>query len=122
MNRLAFSRIICETMYGDDMNQKYNLDSKEIFDKQFHVDIKGYSATEVDAFLDLIIEDYSTYDQYVAELGAHLQRYEDENQRLRSRIVELESSLQFEKEKKVSVDQVDLLKRISNLEEAVFKK
>ncbi|MDQ0359605.1 DivIVA domain-containing protein [Breznakia pachnodae] len=104
------------------MVQKYNLEVKEILEKQFHIDLKGYATHEVDMFLDMIIEDYESYQNYIEELGTHLQRYEDENRKLNSRISELELKLKFESDKQVSVDQVDLLKRISNLEKEVFKK
>jgi len=104
------------------MMQKYNLNAKEILEKQFHIDLKGYTTHEVDMFLDLVIEDYESYQNYIEELGGHLQRYEDENRKLHSRINELELKLKFENDKTGSVDQVDLLKRISNLEKEVFKK
>ncbi|MDF9824619.1 cell division initiation protein [Breznakia sp. PF5-3] len=104
------------------MNQKYNLNTKKILEKEFHVDMKGYSTHEVDVFLDLVIEDYEAYDQYVEELGTHLQNYEAEIKKLHGVIAELEATLKYESGKQQSVDQVDLLKRISNLEKTVFKK
>ena len=104
------------------MVQKYKLDIKGILEKQFHVDLKGYATHEVDMFLDMVIEDYESFQNYIEELGTHLQRYEDENRKLHSKINELETKLKFESDKPVSVDQVDLLKRISNLEKEVFKK
>ena len=45
------------------METKLNLDVHAILDKEFHVDFKGYSASEVDALLDLVIEDYQVYDR-----------------------------------------------------------
>jgi DivIVA domain-containing protein len=43
------------------MADKVNLDIQTILDKEFNVDFKGYNATEVDTFLDLVIQDYQTY-------------------------------------------------------------
>ena len=43
------------------MAGKVNLDIQTILDKEFNIDFKGYNATEVDNFLDLIIQDYQTY-------------------------------------------------------------
>ena len=54
-----------------------NLTAQEIFEKEFHVDIKGYAPAEVDEFLDLIIEDYQVYDEKMEELGQALSRYEE---------------------------------------------
>lgn len=104
------------------MNQKYNLDAKTILEKQFHIDMKGYATHEVDVFLDCVIEDYTAYDQYIEELGTYLQNYEQEIKKLKSKISELEASLMYESTKQPEVDQVDLLKRISNLEKEVFQK
>ena len=39
------------------MAGKVNLDIQTILDKEFDIDLKGYSASEVDAFLDLVMED-----------------------------------------------------------------
>ena len=35
-----------------------NLTAQEIYEKEFHVDLKGYAPAEVDEFLDMVIEDY----------------------------------------------------------------
>ena len=43
------------------MAGKVNLDIQTILDKEFDIDLKGYSASQVDAFLDLVMEDYETY-------------------------------------------------------------
>lgn len=104
------------------MNDKYNLSPKLIFEKEFNIDIKGYATNEVDAFLDLVIEDYEAYTRQIRELGENLQKYEDSVKQLVAKINELEASLKFESSKPQNVDQVDVLKRISKLEEAVFKK
>ena len=42
--------------------EKINLTARDIFDKSFNTDFKGYSANEVDSYLDLILEDYQAYD------------------------------------------------------------
>ena len=44
------------------MAKELNLTAKDIYDKEFHVDVRGFSCEEVDEFLDQIIEDYQTYD------------------------------------------------------------
>lgn len=45
------------------MAKDTNLSAHEIYEKEFHVDLKGYASAEVDDFLDLVIEDYQTYDE-----------------------------------------------------------
>ena len=54
-----------------------NLTAQEIYEKEFHVDLKGYAPAEVDEFLDMVIEDYQKYDEKVEELGAAVTRYEE---------------------------------------------
>lgn len=46
---------------------KLNLDLNSILDKRFPINFKGYDPTEVDVFLDLILEDYQTFQKIIAE-------------------------------------------------------
>ena len=104
------------------MTKEMNLTAQEIFEKEFHVDIKGYAPAEVDEFLDLIIEDYQVYD----ELGQALSRYEEKIKELQQEIYTLQSENQNLNEKvsadyvNGNTDMIDLLKRIARLEQAVF--
>ena len=86
------------------MAKDMNLTAQEIYEKEFHVDLKGYAPAEVDEFLDMVIEDYQKYDEKVEELGAAVTRYEKVN----SDFVNGSSNT------------VDILKRIARLEKAVF--
>lgn len=45
--------------------KKINLGSNNVLNKKFKIALSGYDATEVDEFLDKILEDYSTYEQVV---------------------------------------------------------
>lgn len=101
-----------------------NLTAQEIYEKEFHVDLKGYAPAEVDEFLDQVIEDYQKYDEKVEELGAALTRYEDKIKELQQQIFALQSENQNLNEKMSSDyangNTVDILKRIARLEKAVF--
>lgn len=103
------------------MEKKFELTAKDILDKEFHIDLKGYSASEVDNFLDLVIADYQTYEETVKGLGENLYHFEMENNTLKQRIRELENQLQNKEEASASVDNLDVLKRLSRLEAEVFK-
>lgn len=104
------------------MERRINLTVQEILDKEFHVDMRGYNANEVDAFLDAVIADYQAYDELNASARENLKKYEEENRKLRLRIRELEMQLSS-KDAVVNtpVDHLDILKRLSRLEKAVFK-
>ncbi len=102
---------------------QYQLDAKQILDKEFHIDLKGYSPSEVDEFLDMVISDYQLYEQTVKELGEKLRTYENQIDRLQEEIALLRS--QGERpasEVSASSSQLDILKRLSRLEYEVFKK
>lgn len=43
------------------MAGKLNLDPQGIVDKEFDIDFKGYNPDQVDHMLDLVIQDYQTY-------------------------------------------------------------
>lgn len=101
------------------MENRFNLNADDLLNKQFNVDFKGYSAIEVDKFLDLVIADYQEYDALVENLGARLREAENMLKDLKAQNLLLEAKVQGE-EKPVIVDHVDILKRLTNLENAVF--
>lgn len=49
------------------MEKNVKLTIDEIYSRQFEKDVKGYNPDEVDAFLDMIIQDYSAYEKLLAE-------------------------------------------------------
>lgn len=44
------------------------LTTNDILEKEFRSEIRGYSQGEVDEYLDLIIQDYATFEKEVAQL------------------------------------------------------
>lgn len=95
------------------------LSAKDIFEKEFEKSIRGFKPIEVDSFLDDVISDY----QKMADMNNSLKRLEDENVRLKKEVEELRIRVAT---KSRSVDsqtqnhQIDILKRLSNLEKKVF--
>lgn len=103
------------------MESRFNLNAEELLNKQFNIDFKGYSAIEVDQFLDLVIADYQEYDALIENLGARLHAAEAMIKDLKAQNMMLEAKVQVE-DKPVVVDHVDILKRLTHLENAVFGK
>jgi len=102
---------------------KLNLTAKEVLDKHFDKDFKGYSSDQVDDFLDVVIEDYQLMEENVSELLNMINSLQAEVKSLQDRNVELEGMRKaFDLSKTTSYSSVDLLKRISRIEEEVFKK
>lgn len=104
------------------MANKLNLDIQGILDKQFNIDFKGYAATEVDSFLDLVLEDYESFQEIAKSLHERVTELEQVNATLRAQVIELEGKARGNDDGGQSVSQLDLLKRISRLEQAVYNK
>ena len=47
--------------------EQFNLSSKDILEKEFKIDTRGYRLKEVDQFLDLIIGDYEQFFKILKE-------------------------------------------------------
>ena len=60
------------------MEKSVKLTPKEILDKKFAKDIKGYDPNEVDDFLDSIISDYRVYASLLDEKNAKISALEKE--------------------------------------------
>ncbi len=111
--------IINIIMEGIFVSKKINLSIQDILDKQFSVDFKGYCAAEVDAFLDFVLEDVEVYLGALEEMNQKLVESEKNNAMLRAQIIELEAKVRVPEESG-NVSQVDILKRLSRLEQTVY--
>ena len=99
--------------------EKRFLTAKEILEKDFKIDARGYRPQEVDQFLDLIIKDYVDFEATTKRLVAEIKALENENAKLKSEVRNLKESLDIAGSNK-GVTNVDLLKRISDLEKVVY--
>ena len=102
-------------MYDD----KRFLTDKEILDKDFKIDARGYRPQEVDQFLDLIIKDYVDFETTTKRLVTEIKSLESDNAKLKAELRNLKSALEIANSNK-GVTNVDLLKRISDLEKVVY--
>ena len=97
------------------MSVELNLTAKNIYEKEFKKSrVKGYSEDDVNDYLDLIIEDYMKLDK----LLTRIKELEIENQNLKIKIDALKNVKKDEKPNQVT--NLDILKRLSKLEIAVF--
>lgn len=96
---------------------------KEILEKQFKIDTRGYRPQEVDKFLDIIITDYETYERKVRDLEVDKKELIEENIRLKQEVRALRTKLDVVKENShTDVNNADLLRRLSNLEKIIYGK
>ena len=102
-------------MYED----KKFLTAREILEKDFKIDARGYRPQEVDQFLDMIIKDYLDFEATTKRLVTEIKALESENAKLKAENRNLKASLDIAGSNK-GVTNVDLLKRISDLEKVVY--
>ncbi|SFJ99457.1 DivIVA domain-containing protein [Halobacillus dabanensis] len=95
--------------------EEYHLSGKDILEKDFKTSMRGYNQEEVDEYLDLIIQDYDRFQQ-------EIERLEQENERLKKMSSRESTQRQRQTQTSTNNHQVnyDILKRVSNLEKAVF--
>lgn len=106
------------------LNDKILLSPEEIYEKEFKVDARGYRPQEVDNFLDSIIKDYTEFLRIIKGLERELGNLTNENRELKNQIRKLQTELESQESSGGSegVSNVDLLRRISQLEKFVYGK
>lgn len=93
------------------------LSAKDIYEKEFErTMLRGLKPEDVDAFLDDVIADY----QNMEDMNNELLKLKDENKKLKREIEDLRIRVATGRQEPAPANNYDLLKRISNLEKAVF--
>ena len=105
-------------MYKD----RITLTMQDILEKEFKIDARGYRLQEVDKFLDIIIKDYNEYNNIIRSLEKDKKMLIEENQALRNEGRNLKSSIEAAKIGEKEITNVDLLRRISQLEKIILGK
>ncbi len=101
-------------------NDKIALTMQDILDKDFKIDARGYRMQEVDQFLDIIIRDYNEYNNIIKRLSQENKTLNDENDSLKQEVRSLKSSIETVKGGEKEITNVDLLRRISQLEKVIL--
>jgi DivIVA domain-containing protein len=105
-------------MYHD----KIALTMQSILEKEFKVDARGYRMQEVDQFLDIIIRDYNEYNNIINGLINEKKSLALENADLKQEVRDLKSTIDTLKSGEKEITNVDLLRRISQLEKIILGK
>ena len=103
-------------------HDRITLSSKEILEKEFKIDARGYRLQEVDKFLDVVIHDYNEYNSIIKELAIKNNELVEENERLKNDIRDLKSNMEALKYSEKEVTNVDLIRRVSQLEKIILGK
>ena len=99
-----------------------SLTIQDILEKEFKIDARGYRLQEVDKFLDIIIRDYNEYNNIIRTLEREKKNLMQENQELKQEVRNLKSSIEAVKLDGKEITNVDLIRRISQLEKIVLGK
>lgn len=97
---------------------------KELLNKEFKIDAKGYRPQEVDEYLDSVISDYTEFIRFIKNIEKDNKDLLEENNRLKNENRKLKMELDTAESEadsgKFATNNVDILRRISNLEKIVY--
>ena len=105
-------------------DDKVMLTPQDILDKEFKIDARGYRPQEVDKFLDLVISDYNEFITTIRKLKKELTLVSDDNIKLKNELRRIKANIEAAEGTAANnqVSNVDLLRRLSQLEKVVYGK
>ena len=99
------------------------LTSRDILEKEFKIDTRGYRPQEVDRFLDMIIKDYEEMNAIMRELEREKKQLVEDNISLKQEVRNLKTKLEVLAESEgVNTTNADMLRRISKLQKIIYGK
>ena len=100
------------------------LTSRDILEKEFKIDTRGYRPQEVDRFLDLIIKDYEEMHSIIHDLEKENKHLTEDNISLKQEIRKLKNKIEVlaDNEGSSNISNADVLRRISKLEKIIYGK
>jgi DivIVA domain len=102
---------------------KLMLSPNDILEREFKIDTRGYRLKEVDQFLDTIIGDYEEFMKIMKEAEKEKEELLEEIMSLKQEIRNLKMSVEIAKNNdSKEVSNVDVLKRLAQLEKIVYGK
>lgn len=105
------------------MNQNnLNLTQDDILEKEFKIDARGYRLQEVDKYLDQIIKDYVEFINIIKELKEENKELARENMDIKHQLRNLKANIDIVKKSEKEITNVDILRRLSQLEKYVYDK
>ena len=102
---------------------KIVLSSRDILEKEFKIDTRGYCMQEVDRFLDVIIKDYEEMNSIIRSLAEDKKELVEDNIRLKQEVRNLRTKLDVITDNNgEGSSTADVLRRLSNLEKYIYSK
>ena len=86
----------------------------------FKIDARGYRPQEVDKALDIVISDYKAYDKKIEALQKKIEEQNKEILDLKHQLRSANESMQIIKNSEKEITNIDILRRVSNLEKIIY--
>ncbi|HFI0672962.1 TPA: cell division regulator GpsB [Streptococcus suis] len=97
--------------------------TKDILEKDFKTEFRGYDKNEVNDFLDEIMKDYDAYEAIIKELKGEIARLKAQVANSPKAATSTEPANDFpQAERPTSATNFDILRRLNRLEKEVFGK
>ena len=103
-------------------NGRIVLTPQDIFEKDFKIDTRGYRLQEVDKYLDQVIKDYVEFINIIKELKEENKELARENMSIKHQLRNLKANIDIVKKSEKEITNVDILRRLSQLEKYVYDK
>ena len=104
------------------MSKEILLNPDMLYNWEFKVDARGYRPQEVDKVLDMVISDYYAYERLIKERDSQIESLNNEILELKHKLRNAKANMEIVKKSEREVTNVDLLRRISELEKIIYGK
>ena len=96
------------------------LNPELILNWDFKIDARGYRPQEVDKVLDMVISDYNAYNSMIREKDRQIDALNNQILELKQKLRNAKANMDIVKNSERQVTNVDLLRRISELEKIIY--
>lgn len=93
-----------------------------LYNWDFKMDARGYRPQEVDKVLDMVISDYQAFQRKIKEKDEQIENMTNEILDLKQKLRNAKANMDIVKNSNHEVTNVDLLRRISQLEKIIYGK
>ncbi len=102
------------------MSKEILLNPDMLYNWDFKVDARGYRPQEVDKVLDMVISDYNAYNSMIREKDRQIDTLNNQILELKQKLRNAKANMDIVKNSERQVTNVDLLRRISELEKIIY--
>ena len=102
------------------MSKEILLNPEMLYNWDFKVDARGYRPQEVDKVLDMVISDYNAYNSMIREKDRQINALNNQILELKQKLRNAKANMDIVKNSERQVTNVDLLRRISELEKIIY--